>query len=69
MKARVKFTSKSPHNEWEIGDLGIIDGYYRGGDNIPYAIVILDRTGKFVMAELYALTFTSWERDEVIQAW
>ena len=39
----------SQHKEWEKGERGLIDGYVRGGDGVPYA-VILKESGSLVMA-------------------
>lgn len=30
------------YNEFKIGEFGYIDGYIRGGDNVPYAVVVID---------------------------
>lgn len=41
------------HKEWVKGQSGYIDGYCRGGDNVPYAIVIMD--DRLVMIPLHSL--------------
>jgi len=41
MKTEVIITSDSPDKDYKKGDIGYIDGYIRGGDNIPYAVVVL----------------------------
>lgn len=52
MKPRVKIDGRSPYGEYEPGDTGVVDGYCRGGDDVPYAVVILDKNFRFVMANL-----------------
>lgn len=54
-KPRVKINGYSRYGEWELGDKGIVDGYCRGGDDVPYAIVILDKNFHFVMVQLNQL--------------
>lgn len=49
-RLRVRFICKSPYKDWEPGDLGYVDGYCRGGDDVPYAIVIVK--DRIVMAPL-----------------
>lgn len=55
MKPKVKIIGYSRDGEWELGDTGVVDGYCRGGDDVPYAIVILDKNFRFVMVNLYQL--------------
>ncbi len=55
MKPRVKINGSSPYGEWEPGDTGVVDGYCRGGNDVPYAIVILDKNFRFVMVDIYKL--------------
>lgn len=55
MKPRVIINGKSRYGEWEPGDTGVVDGYCRGGDNTPYAVVILDKNFRFVMVNLEQL--------------
>lgn len=56
-KTRVLIKSNSPNGEWEYatGDEGTVDGYCRGGDGVPYAVVIKDRDSGFAMVPLTAL--------------
>lgn len=42
----------SPYGEWVAGDTGVVDGYCRGGNDVPYAIVILNKNFRFVMVNL-----------------
>ena len=55
MNLRVKILDKSPYNEYVDGDTGVVDGYCRGGNDVPYAIVILDRNFRFVMVNISQL--------------
>jgi len=41
------------HKSIKIGDIGYIDGYVRGGDEIPYIVCIFGKTIAF--AEFYNL--------------
>lgn len=52
MKPRVKINGSSRYGDWEPGDTGVVDGYCRGGDDLPYAVVILDKNSCFVMVNL-----------------
>lgn len=60
-KPRVKIQHDSQHGEYSKNDVGIVDGYVRGGDNRPYAVVILKRSkkvkqvGTFVMVPLNSI--------------
>lgn len=67
MKARVKFTYKSRYDEYDEGDIGIVDGYCRGGNDIPCAIVMLEtgkRKGRFVLADTMAMMFIEWVKED-----
>jgi len=55
MKTKVKLNGKNQYNDWNDGDTGCIDGYVRGGDDRPYAVVVLDKNKLFVLAEMYHL--------------
>ena len=61
MKARIKFKYNGRHSGVNQGDYGTVDGYCRGGDDIPYAAVILDKNHNFVMAEFDTLEFVGWD--------
>lgn len=52
MKPRVRINGSSPYGEWGPGDTGVVDGYCRGGNDVPYAVVILDKNFRFVMVNL-----------------
>ena len=55
MRLRVKINGKSPYEEWGPGDTGVVDGYCIGGNDVPYAIVILDKNFRFVMVDIEQL--------------
>jgi hypothetical protein len=40
-KLKVIITGQSPYAEWKVGCKGFIDGYIRGADGVPYAIVVV----------------------------
>ena len=42
MDIKVKITGDSPYNEYKEGDNGFVNGYVRGADDIPYAVVIVN---------------------------
>lgn len=58
MKPEVVIDCNSPYGEWKKGDVGYVDGYCRGGDDVPYAVVIVRE--RFVMAPLHGLKFLQW---------
>lgn len=52
MKTKVRITcdyGKGYHK----GDVGYVDGYYRGGDDIPYAVVVINK--RFILIPIYAI--------------
>lgn len=51
-RLEVRFICQSHYKDWEIGDLGYVDGYCRGGDGVPCAVVVKDR---IVMAPIYTI--------------
>jgi hypothetical protein len=55
MKTKVKLNGKNQYNDWNDGDTGYIDGYVRGGDERPYAVVILDKDKTAVLSAIYHL--------------
>lgn len=59
MKPYVKINGKSPYNDWEEGDSGIVDGYVFNG-NLPFAVVINCRTKKFMFVEVWRLEFVTY---------
>ena len=40
-RLRVRFICNSYYKDWNSGDIGYVDGYCRGGDGIPCAVVIV----------------------------
>ena len=52
-RLKVVFVSNSQYKEWESGDVGYVDGYCRGGDNVPYAVIVAN--DRIVMAPLYSI--------------
>ena len=55
MKPRVKINGSNPFRKWEPGDTGVVDGYCMGKNDVPYAIVILDKNFRFVMVNIEQL--------------
>ena len=49
-RLEVRFICQSHYKDWEIGDLGYVDGYCRGEDDVPCVIVIVK--DRIVMAPL-----------------
>ena len=49
-RVRVRFIYDSPYKDWNSGDVGYVDGYCRGGDDVHYAVVIVK--DRIVMAPL-----------------
>lgn len=59
MKAEVLIKATSPYGgEYKKGDVGIVDGYCRGGDDVPCAVVIVRE--RFVLIPVYSLEFLHW---------
>lgn len=54
-RLRIKFEHDSPYGEYHNGDVGFVDGYVRGGNDVPCAVVVMKDTGRFVLAELTTL--------------
>lgn len=53
-KTKVTIICNSPYNgEYKDGDIGYVDGYIRGADNIPYAVVIVGK--KFYQVPIHAM--------------
>lgn len=51
-RLRIKFAYDSPYGDYHKGDVGFVDGYVRGGNDVPCAVVVMKDTGRFVLAEL-----------------
>ena len=56
-RIEVSILHDSPLGEYREGDVGYVDGYCRGGDDIPYAIVII--RDNFCLVPLHSLKFLS----------
>lgn len=41
IKVQVK-SNDSVHNDYKKGERGVIDGYVRGGNDAPFAVVLID---------------------------
>jgi hypothetical protein len=48
MKTKVKIIKEYQHMMFKVGDVGYIDGYVRGADDIPYAVVIVGKKIDYV---------------------
>ena len=40
-RLRVRFICDSHYKDWNSGDIGYVDGYCRGGDGVPCAVVVV----------------------------
>lgn len=65
MKTKVKLNGTNQYNDWNDGDTGYIDGYVRGGDERPYAVVILDKDKSVVLSAIYHLQAIGFLKDEM----
>lgn len=59
MKTRVEIKHNILQTVLKSGDIGYIDGYVRGGNNAPYAVVVVG--DKIDMAPLYSLKIIKHE--------
>lgn len=57
MRAKVIIEGNSPYGDYAAGDTGFVDGYCRGGDGTPCAIVILDKNDRFAMVYINQLKY------------
>ena len=56
MKTKVRITCDFYYYDVHKGDVGYVDGYIRGGDDTPYAVVVIGKSFKLVplhIIELY----------------
>ena len=44
MKTKVELKNDVQHSNLKKGDKGYIDGYCRGGNNAPYAVIVVGET-------------------------
>ena len=51
MKTRVIMIQQNEYKEWELFEEGFIDGYIQGGDNRPYACIVIGE--RVVMAPFH----------------
>ena len=49
-RLKVMFICDSLYKDWEVGDFGYVEGYCRGGDGVPCAVVIVK--DRIVMAPI-----------------
>ena len=47
------FNDDQRHGDWKKGEEGYIDGYCRGGDGAPYAVVVIK--DRIVMAPIHSV--------------
>lgn len=47
------------HGDWQKGEIGYIDGYVRGGNDIPYAAVVINR--RIVLINFHSIDVISSE--------
>lgn len=52
-QVRVLITSDDRYNDYKKGDVGYVHGYIRGGDNVPYVVVIIET--KIVMVPFHSI--------------
>ena len=43
-KTYVRIIKDEPGEPAKSGDIGYIDGYVRGGNDVPYAVVVIQKT-------------------------
>lgn len=51
-RALIKFKADCRYGDYKKGEQGHIDGYIRGGNDVPQVVVIKDN-GDLVLAEIY----------------
>lgn len=66
MKTEIVIThDDQQYKQYKKGDFGYVDGYIRGGDNVPYAVIVLittnERHGTFVMAPLHSFKIREYK--------
>ena len=44
MKTKVELKKDAQHSNLKKGDRGYIDGYCRGGNDTPYAVIVVGET-------------------------
>lgn len=54
----IKFKSDDhEHNLWKKGQQGYIEGYVRGYNNVPCAVVVIESTRDIVLAPITTIKF------------
>ena len=53
MKTKVRITCDYHCNDYHKGDIGYVDGYCRGGDETPCAVVVINK--RFILIPIYAI--------------
>ena len=53
MRTKVRITCTSSYEDFHKGDVGYVDGYIRGGDDTPCAVVVIGKS--FSLVPLYAI--------------
>ena len=59
-RIEVRFICESRYNNWKIGDFGYVDGYCRGWDGVPCAVVIVK--DRIIMAPLETMKVVGMEK-------
>lgn len=54
MKTIIELLYDSPYNEYKKGDTGYIDGYVRGSNSNPYAVIVLS-SGYFTLVPIHQI--------------
>jgi len=56
MKTKVRITQGDhQYNQYERNETGYIDGYVRGGEDRPYAVVVIERRKCLVLVDIHSL--------------
>ena len=61
MKTKVRITCTSIYEDFHKGDVGYVDGYIRGGDDTPCAVVVIGKS--FSLVPLYAIELYEEKND------
>lgn len=57
MRKVVQLIAYSQYGEYKSGDYAFLEGFVRGGDDVPCAVISL-KDGKFTLAPIYHLKRT-----------
>lgn len=60
-KSKVILQGTAQHKEWKDGQEGVIDGYVRGADDTPLAVVISG--DRFLLVPISALKFVGYGKE------